>query len=974
MKKLLLSMALFVAMYAFAQVPQGMNYQGVARNNAGAVLQSTAISLRITLHDGSNTGTIAYQETQNTTTNQFGIFAVVIGGGTVTQGTFGGINWATGNKFLQIELDPAGGAAYADMGTTKLESVPYALYAPNSGSAGPTGPTGPTGANGPTGVGVTGATGVTGSTGPTGAGAGPTGVTGPTGPTGLAGVTGPTGVTGNTGAGITGPTGPTGATGSGGGATGPTGPTGATGVTGAGGGATGNTGPTGPTGSTGTGVTGTTGPTGIAGATGATGATGPGAISGTLNYVAKFTPNGTTVGNSQIYDDGTKVSVTTSFVGFDKFTVVDGNATNNILNVAGIMRENTGGPGGNGIGAAFSFLNEAASGGFNRSARIASTLSDATTGNGTFQADVASGGILNTALFINSDRNVGIGTVNPLYRLHVEASGTTAAIFANHTATGSATTLSALYAQNSAFKSSTIVARNLGNGLNSNTGHAIEARMDSSSGSSTIYGVNFGLVDTRGGRAGVMGVVSNNSSSYYVGGTTRAGIYGYADGFHTSILGSIGVVGTATDSFAQGVHGEGLTPFSAGVYGAAFRYLGGDNIDAVYAYVDPTLDALSLGVNAENNVANGVAIRGMNAVAGGTGTGTGVYGLTAQSLGYGVRGENSDSAGIALIGVNTAGNSAKGGIGVYGATKASGAGAAGVYGYNEGGAGNLVGVIGKYNGAIYGTGVVGIGWNGSYNVGITGYDNGVVGTSLGRGVAGYYGPFSAPAAAAGIYGSSDLSGVYAGYFNNITGAAGNGVFVVGSLSCTGAKPATVPTSQGYQKLYATESPELWFEDLGRATLVNGQVTVTLDPMFAEVCQIDEQHTIHVFVQEEGESNGLIVTPGKNSFTVKEKNNGASNISFSYRIMAKRRFYSNQRFGAEVNLPAQPDWSKYKEVNVPVNYQQARQYFNMDEVERAQKEKQAAQTENNERLKPLKAGERKRGVQQMVGLPQKAAVK
>ncbi len=36
---------------------------------------------------------------------------------------------------------------------------------------------------------------------------------------------------------------------------------------------------------------------------------GSGGVSGTLNYLAKFTPNGTTAGNSQIYDDGTNVGV-----------------------------------------------------------------------------------------------------------------------------------------------------------------------------------------------------------------------------------------------------------------------------------------------------------------------------------------------------------------------------------------------------------------------------------------------------------------------------------------------------------------------------------------------------------------------------------------------------------------------------------------------------------------------------------------
>jgi hypothetical protein len=44
-----------------------------------------------------------------------------------------GVKWGQAAKFLQVELDPAGGSTYTDMGTTQLNSVPYALYASNSG-------------------------------------------------------------------------------------------------------------------------------------------------------------------------------------------------------------------------------------------------------------------------------------------------------------------------------------------------------------------------------------------------------------------------------------------------------------------------------------------------------------------------------------------------------------------------------------------------------------------------------------------------------------------------------------------------------------------------------------------------------------------------------------------------------------------------------------------------------------------------
>ncbi len=260
-----------------------MNYQAVARNASGNLITNQLVGLRLSILSGSATGTVVYSETQAPTTNQFGLFSISVGTGSVVTGTFTGINWATGQYWLKVELDATGGTNYVLMGSSQLLSVPFALYAATSGSGAITGPTGPTGiagatgATGATGAGTTGSTGATGATGPTGSGSGPTG---PTGPTGIAGVTGATGATGATGSGATGATGSTGATGPTGTGMGPTGPTGLTGATGANG-ATGVTGATGATGAGATGPTGLTGPTGVAGATGATGATGVGTTGAT---------------------------------------------------------------------------------------------------------------------------------------------------------------------------------------------------------------------------------------------------------------------------------------------------------------------------------------------------------------------------------------------------------------------------------------------------------------------------------------------------------------------------------------------------------------------------------------------------------------------------------------------------------------------------------------------------------------------
>ncbi len=170
---------LLIGTSIFAQAPQKMSYQAVIRNTSGALVTSTSVGMKISILQGSATGTVAYSETQTASTNANGLVSLEIGSGTIVTGTFAGINWANGPYFIKTETDPTGGTAYTISGTNELMSVPYALFSAN----GPQGPVGPQGSPG--------LTGPAGPTGPTGA-AGPQGTPGLTGP---AGVTGPIGLT-----------------------------------------------------------------------------------------------------------------------------------------------------------------------------------------------------------------------------------------------------------------------------------------------------------------------------------------------------------------------------------------------------------------------------------------------------------------------------------------------------------------------------------------------------------------------------------------------------------------------------------------------------------------------------------------------------------------------------------------------------------------------------------------------------------
>jgi hypothetical protein len=112
-----------------AQAPSQMNYQAIARNNTGIPLVNRNIKLRLSIRQGSPSGTPQYSETRAVTTNNLGLFSVAIGSGGASDvsGSVQSINWGDGEKYLKVEMDPADGDAFTDMGSSQLLSVPYAL-------------------------------------------------------------------------------------------------------------------------------------------------------------------------------------------------------------------------------------------------------------------------------------------------------------------------------------------------------------------------------------------------------------------------------------------------------------------------------------------------------------------------------------------------------------------------------------------------------------------------------------------------------------------------------------------------------------------------------------------------------------------------------------------------------------------------------------------------------------------------------
>lgn len=90
-------------------------------------------------------------------------------------------------------------------------------------------------------------------------------------------------------------------------------------------------------------------------------------------------------------------------------------------------------------------------------------------------------------------------------------------------------------------------------------------------------------------------------------------------------------------------------------------------------------------------------------------------------------------------------------------------------------------------------------------------------------------------------------------------------------------------------LHATETPEILFEDFGVGKLKNGSAYIELDPILSENIYVSEKFPMKVFIQLEGDCKGVYVTEKTDKgFLVKELQNGTSNVSFSWNVVANRK--------------------------------------------------------------------------------------
>lgn len=463
-----------------------------------------------------------------------------------------------------------------------------------------------------------------------------------------------------------------------------------------------------------------------------------------------------------------------------------------------------------------------------------------------------------------------------------------------------------VYANNTTNGTTTSITNTIGtfaiNGYASGNGTAIYGELDggATTTGSAVWGNLFGIATTA---SSTSEAVWGTNTTAPAGAGVTAGVATAVRGDASGIAGTaftMGVLGTNTAfaGSAFGVYGQTSSPGAMGVFGV--------NLDVstapahgIQGQTGASGSAAGIrGFNTATTVGagqNGFGIRGSaNAAPTGTGFVMGVRGDAAGATGstYGVYGQVASANGFGMEAVNT--NSSGTGLLVLGNNTAgtfltSGSGAA----IN----GNGIAEFAIAKTAASGTGVVAIGNNLTGSIITLATGSGVVGVGTNYGTAGIA-TTTVNTNGNNNAGSNGVAASAGGYFEvQAAGVAQTWAYVGvrdnGAVFRKIIGPGTVNTivrdMQGNRvALSCPEAPENLFQDYGQGKLQNGQAHIEIDPIFAKNIVVNEHHPLRVFVQLEGDCNGVFVeNKTANGFDIKELSGGKSNVSFSYTVVANR---------------------------------------------------------------------------------------
>lgn len=128
---LLFLLSLGLAMHRLhAQAPYKFTFQGVAVDDMAQPVQNASIKVKISIIQGQVLGPVVLEELHPAQTDSKGMFTVVVGsqGGDLSQ-----VAWPYDVFFLKAEVDVQNNGKFHFIGMSQLLSVPYSLYANESG-------------------------------------------------------------------------------------------------------------------------------------------------------------------------------------------------------------------------------------------------------------------------------------------------------------------------------------------------------------------------------------------------------------------------------------------------------------------------------------------------------------------------------------------------------------------------------------------------------------------------------------------------------------------------------------------------------------------------------------------------------------------------------------------------------------------------------------------------------------------------
>ncbi len=497
----------------------------------------------------------------------------------------------------------------------------------------------------------------------------------------------------------------------------------------------------------------------------------------------------------------------------------------------------------NGIGAGLIFRNEISNGDYLLSGRISSIMEEVSTSffkaGILFQTRDSFGG-WKDGLYIDPFGKIGIGTQNPIAKLHIHGD-----IYHEYTSNGYGlyatgnTSLSNYYIENSS----------------SDYGAALWAGMTNASANSSSVGIS-GFNDGTG--KGVSGFNSQYNNFGYVG-TAQYGVYGYADG-----LGFAGVYGedvTGNYGYAgglYGIYGEKYNGNYGYIGGVTYSIFGGYNNGGNYGYIGGSSYGVFGSLMTEDPGDYAIYGDGTDAA---DEIGTGYD--DAQTLGA-VKGLNSYAKAYTFA--------------VAGYSSLSDNRSGGTFGAKSTGTGNVPWGCLAYQrtgGTEYG------GYFTSYTSG-SGKSSDV---KINNGIGAYGDLFGA-----------DIHGKVYGTYSEGENYA---MYTKGTVYNDGLEVHLQKNNNGENKvLYTNVSTDATVQTMGYVTISNGKASIVFDEAFSQI--VSNESPIIVTATPTGESKGVYITSvNENGFMVTENENGKSNVTVSYIAIGKRKGYESPQLAKEV---------------------------------------------------------------------------